>query len=499
MFGSGIFSSLWNFDFITIILWLFEFKQKIDKTVRPDKIGRQKNIYFEKLLHNKQDPVKMNLSTVTTNPISNNQNNLDLNQSKTNDSNAHKLYQQKMLEKKRAKESKKSQKLDQDLNVQLMEMNNVEQPPPFNHLNMFQNPNFIQAFNNEFSVPNGLPNFPNLPNGVDDTVPKWLENNCNTSFLQNPLEIPNHNLPLNQAPVNLPNYENNIAKLNELRKKEYESLGISITHGMTQHSNKLINPFEEKRRPDSKGELTAPNEANELNENLQMTSGNMAPKENLNIFHMQHDSLMNQNVNGFQLPPPFGQIPCPSMFYPGILSFPYLPPPQANFQSNLPPQLNSLLPAFYPPANNLSMMDQLNNPLNLQQFHEFLQSNLRQQEQTKFKQLLNQQYLNGQFLMMNSKNINDLEAKKREIGETLHITQTVGSASDTNDKQQPIQIHDSDVSSMCSVDTFCSKVEDKNCADNEEFKELRDKLGKVCGSEDDEKEDAQKPEWCVQY
>lgn len=458
VFGCGIFSSFWNFDFITIILWLFEFKQKIDHTVRPDKIDPQKNIYFEKLLHNKQDPFKM--STVMTNPISNNQNNQDLNQSKTNDSKAQKLYQQRFLEKKRDKESKKSQRLDQDMNAQLMD-NGAQYPPQFNHLNLFNNPNIIQVLQNEFAMSNqGFPNLPIFPNGMNPG-----------GFIPNAPENPNHNLPPNPAPMNMPNNENYLAKLNELRKREYESQGVSITHGMTQHSNKLINPFEEKRRPDSKSELTAPKPANELNENLQMISGNMAPNENPNPFGLQPNGLPNPNMNGFQLPPLFGQVPCPPMFHPGLLQ--YLPPPPANFQPNLPPQLNPFQPLFFPPAN---LMGLNLNQLNLH--HQLMQT-------LNFKQLLDQQYVNGQILM-NSKNINDLEAKKREIGETLHITQTVGSASDTNDRHVPIQIHDSDVSSMCSVDTFCSKTEDRNCVDNEAFKELRDKLGQVSGSEDEE-------------
>ena len=294
--------------------------------------------------------------------------------------------------------------------------------------------------------------------------------------------------------MNIPNYENSMAKHSEERKKEYENKGVSITHGMTQHSNKLINPFEEKRRPDSRTELKAPNKANDLNENLQMTSGNMPPKDNLNPFSMQQDALLNQNLNNFPLQNPFGQFPCPPMFWPPKL----FPLPAANFQANLSPHLNPLLPPFYPPANNLSMLGNLNNPFNFQHLlpeqHQFLQNDLKLQAQSHFKQLLNQQYASGQFLM-NSKYISDLEAKKREIGDTIHITHPHGSISDTNDKQQPVQIHDSDVSSMCSEDTWDSRNGDKKPTSetiDADFKDLIDKMKPMSDSEDDKDEGAKK-------
>ena len=457
VFGSGILSSFWNFDFITIILWIFEFKQKIDQTVRSDKI-EQRN-YFEKLL-NKQDPVKMNLSTVTTNPISNNR---ELNQSKTaTDSNAHKLFQQKKLEKIRAKENKNKIKkpceFSENNTIELMEINTAKQQqqqclPVFNqfnnHLNMFnQNQKMFNAngfLSNELN--HNEFNTNNLSNGLVNNLPNTLPN----QMLSMPSNLlANDNLETNSLPLinqtgaaDKPNYENNnnIAKLNELKRKENEFSNVFITHGMSDQnkvSDKLINPFEEKRRPDSKLELNH-TQQNQLNENLKMT--NLASKDDhLNSLSIQNANLiqsnLNNNLNNINYQMPFNQFtPAnhPLMYNSSNLLSNF---PQTNFQPPPPQSLNSILP-FYPQATaNPLMNHQYANNYLPQFYHLFL---------------LNQQYTNAQYCTT-SKNMNDVEARKREISETVHITQTVNSESEANDSFLPIQISESDASSVNSLD-----------------------------------------------
>lgn len=494
VFGSGILSSLWNFDFITIILWIFEFKQKIDKTVRPDRI-EQKNIYFEKLLHNKQDPVKMNLSTVTTNPISNplsNNNNRELVQSKTNDSissNAHKLYQQKILDKKRAKENKKHRNTHQE-NIMLTEMNASNQFNMFHNQKIFNNnslngfiPSNNQTFNNDFAIglSNALHALPydaqlnkssnNLPNNLINGISNTHQSN-NVSNLQN-------------KQINKSELESNQNKFTDLKKRNAEYLTETfITHGMSDQNtiNKLINPFEEKRRPDSKLEMNAP--SNQLNDNLTMIASNHLP-------HPSSDNIasMHQNMNlNYQMPIPFNQFHNPQMLNPPNL-IPNLPVPP-NLQ-----QMNPILPFYlFSPPNNLpndQLLNSFNNQFNRFDYQSFLQfhQQLYHMTQTdmKYNHLLNQQYANAQ-ISVNSKNIGDVEAKKREIGETVHITQTVDSASDTNDPYLPNQIQDSDISSMCSNDSFNSRNGDLNCAETipSDFKQVYDKLKPLNDSDEEE-------------
>lgn len=444
VFGSGVLSSFWNFDLITIILWIFEFKQKIDKTVRPDKV-ESKNAFFEKLLHNKKDPVRMNLSTVTTNQASNNnrENNLEFNnnQSKnSNDpkSNAYKMYHQRMLDKQNAKEIKKNQQqqksadqMTQENNYlnqnNIIEMNQIPCLPQFNPLN-FNHFNNLQQTQLNFALHNQ----------------KILSGN---EFLS---ETTN-----NQA-NDLNNHLN--TNLNELNKKKLDNaMGFKITHGMSDQNrmNQLINPFEEIRRPDSRSDMQNNEPVNQLNGNLKMEFANEASK-----------SIQNHQMNNLQTSNPFNALNNQQ----NQMSQQF-DPKQSSMQFVLPPNLD---------ANALG---QLINQCNIQQNVLRNQSkNLDQQlEMYKMNIFMQLNYLN----QANPKNILDIEARKREIQQTIHITQTVDSASsDTNDCLN-IQIHESDISSIYSLESGHSFRDRNRETIPTNCKEVYNKLKSINDNDDD--------------
>lgn len=420
-------SSLWNFDFITILVWILEFKRKIDNTVRPDRID-ERNMFFEKLLHDNQDPVKMNLDTLTTNPISNNR---DLNQNKTTDSNhqltnSKKLFEQKQLEKKRAKLEMKNQKVE---HLPASDSDMIEMAT-----NQYNHHPLNGVFNNNHNLNAFLSGNHNLPNGL----PNGLTNNAlNNNHLSNNLLT--NGIPSSQPnQPNKPQVDNNVLKLNELKRRENESLNVFKTHGMSDQNrvNHIVNPFHEQRRPDSNLELNQPpNAIRPINENVQnnLMITNQVPNDNQNPFIIQNANLLQENMSHT-----FNH-PFMPMLNPGMLN-PFMPP------------------MFYPFAP----------PQQRQTFLNFMQSEYN---------------ANGAANFASARNIADVEAKKREISETIHITQTVESASEANESFQPI--NESDISSICSFDQRLDVRMDTEQIPSD-FKEVYDKLKPLNDDSSDE-------------